>query len=47
MRKISAKEVLEFLNEMNPYNDADFTNYVNKNGKDLGNSGKQLLRKLY
>ena len=32
---------------MDPYNDADFTNYVNKHGKDLGNSGKQLLRKIY
>ena len=45
MRKIYAKEVLEFLNEMDSYNDADFTNYVNTNGKVLGNGGKQLLRK--
>ena len=45
MRKIYAKELLEFLNEMDSYNDVDFTNYVNTNGKVLGNGGKQVLRK--
>ena len=45
MKKLCAKDVLDFLNAMHPYNDEDFTAYVNTHGKVLGNSGKQLLRK--
>ena len=51
-KKKNIKELLEFLNEMDSYNDVDLKNYVNTNGKVLGNEAstakiniKGILRK--